>query len=240
MKKFLKGKHVGFIDVYVPSTRVIIEQKSRKINLSTSTKNSDGEFLTPFEQAKRYSDWLPDSERARWIITCNFQEFQIHDMEKPKAEPEIIKLENLEREWRKFLFLVDSSKKEIPHEEKISIEAGKLARKLKNSLKPRYQNPKSSEAKRSLTIFCVRIVFLLYAEDTELEGNSKKFKKGAFHDYLIRHKDSSRSALINLFAVLSQKIEDRDFHLDKDLADFPYVNGGLFEERGKKYRNSSD
>ena len=91
-QKPVKISHVGFIDVYVPSTRTLIEQKSFDVNLDSSAKQSDGNFLTPFEQAKRYSDWLPDSERARWIITCNFQEFHIHDMDHPKAAPEIIKL----------------------------------------------------------------------------------------------------------------------------------------------------
>ena len=223
-------KHKSFIDCYIPSTRTIIEQKSFDVSLGKSAKQSDGSLMTPFEQAKRYSDWLPDSERARWIVVCNFQEFQIHDMERPKATPVIIKLENLAREWRKFLFMADknaASPKDI-HEEEISIKAGELARKLRNSLEKRLKNPESKEAQQSLTIICVRIVFLLYAEDTELSGGGKTFRKGSFHDYLLKHKDSSRRALIDLFTVLSQKIEERDPYLDSDLADFPYVNGGLF------------
>ena len=164
-EKRVELAHKSFIDVYLPLTRVIIEQKSININLENSYKQSDGSTKTPFEQAKRYSDWLPDSERARWIIVCNFQEFQIHDMEHPKAKPEIIKLENLEKEYRKFLFLVDSkalTPKEI-HEEEISIKAGELVGKLYESLKSRYQNPDSENSLRSLNILCVRIVFLLYA-----------------------------------------------------------------------------
>ena len=224
--------HKSFIDGYIPSTRVIIEQKSLDVKLDNAAKQSDGSLMTPFEQAKRYSDWLPDSERARWIITCNFQEFRIYDMERPKADPEIIRLENLEKERRKFLFMVDlnaSSPKDI-HEEEISVKAGELARKLRDSLEKRYKNPGSREAQQSLTVICVRIVFLLYAEDTELSGGGRKFQKGSFHDYMLKHKDSSRTALINLFAVLSQKVEERDPYLDSDLADFPYVNGGLFDE----------
>ena len=122
-----------------------------------------------------------------------------------------------------------SSPKDI-HEEEISVKAGELARKLRDSLEKRYKNPKSREAQQSLTVICVRIVFLLYAEDTELSGGGRKFQKGSFHDYMLKHKDSSRRALIDLFAVLSQKVEERDPYLDSDLADFPYVNGGLFDE----------
>ena len=112
--------HKSFIDAYIPKTRAIIEQKSFDVALDKAAKQSDGTFKTPFEQAKRYSDWLPDSEHARWIITCNFQEFQVYDMERPKAPPEVIRLENLEREARKFQFLVDvkgTTPKDVREEE---------------------------------------------------------------------------------------------------------------------------
>ena len=223
-EKRVELAHKSFIDAYIPKTRVIIEQKSFDINLDKAAKQSDGTFKTPFEQAKRYSDWLPDSERARWIITCNFQEFHVHDMERPKAPPEVIKLENLDP--RKFKFLVDikgTTPKDI-REEEISIKAGGLVKKLKESLKSRYQNPTSKSALKSLTVLCVRIVFLLYAEDSNL------LSKSQFHDFL-KKQSNPRRALIDLFTVLSQKIPERDFYLDDDLKNFPYVNGGLFEEK---------
>ena len=160
--------HKSFIDGYIPSTRIIIEQKSLDVDLDKPEKQSDGTFLTPFEQAKRYYDWLPKSEKGNYIVVCNFQEFRIHDMERPKAEPEIIRLENLEKERQKFLFMVDlnaPNPKDI-HEEEISVKAGELARKLRDSLEKRYKNPGSREAQQSLTVICVRIVFLLYTQST--------------------------------------------------------------------------
>ena len=96
--------HKSFIDAYIPSTRVLIEQKSIDVNLDKAAKQSDGTNATPFEQAKRYRDWLPASEQGRWIVVCNFNEIRVHDMEHPKAAPEIIKLEDLPREWRKLQF----------------------------------------------------------------------------------------------------------------------------------------
>ena len=228
----LEDKHMCYIDVYIPSTKVIIEQKSSEIALGKPSRVTK---LTPFQQAKHYSDWLSASQHADWIITCNFQEFQVHDMEHPKADPEIIHLKDLEEEAENFSFLIDA--RALPpkerRKEKLSIEAGRLVEKLKKSLETCYENPDNDEYlqkknERSLTIFCVRIIFLLYAEDAELEGQGKKFQKGSFHDYLTRHKDSSRNALISLFAVLSTKIEKRDRYFDADLAAFPYVNGGLF------------
>ena len=61
----------------------MIEQKSADKGLNTAIKQSDGSLLTPFQQAKRYSAELPYSDRPRWIVTCNFREFYVYDMEKP-------------------------------------------------------------------------------------------------------------------------------------------------------------
>ena len=96
-------KHVSYIDAYIPSTKVLIEQKSQDVPLAQAAAQSDGKSLTPFEQAKRYSDWLPVSQHARWIILCNFKELWIYDMEKPKADPEVMALQDLTREKLKFL-----------------------------------------------------------------------------------------------------------------------------------------
>ena len=226
-EKRVELEHVSFIDVYIPSTRVIIEQKSIDVSLTKAAQQSDGTYQTPFEQAKRYSDWLPASQRADWIITCNFQEFQIHDMEKPKAEPEIIKLTDLESQWPKLQFLIDvnAAKPKDIKEAEISVKAGELVGKLYNAIHGRYKNPDDEASLRSLNILCVRIVFLLFAEDAGI------FNKRQFHDYLFAHKDSSRLALIALFTVLSQKLEDRDPYTATDLMSFPYVNGGLFNEQ---------
>ena len=225
-EKRVELEHKSFIDAYIPSTRVIIEQKSIDVALDKAAKQSDGTLKTPFEQAKRYSDWLPYEERARWIVVCNFAEFRIHDMEHPKAAPEIIKLEELPREWRKVQFLADSTSaapKEI-RETALSVQAGELVGKLYNALKKRYLDPSGAASLRSLNILCVRIVFLLYAEDAGL------FPKSAFHDYLNSHRENARRALIDLFAALNQRPEERDPY-ETAFNVFPYVNGGLFEEK---------
>ena len=76
----------GFIDGYIPATRVMVEQKSLGKNLRAAIPQSDGSLLTPFQQAKRYCLDLPLSRHPRWIVTCNFVEFDIYDMEKPNAD----------------------------------------------------------------------------------------------------------------------------------------------------------
>ena len=76
----VKLDHTSFIDGMIPSTHVMIEQKSLGKDLRQAIKQSDGSLLTPFQQAQRYSAVLPYSERPRWIVTCNFAEFDVYDM----------------------------------------------------------------------------------------------------------------------------------------------------------------
>lgn len=90
--------HTSFIDAYIPSTKVLIKQKSLDKKLDQPIKQSDGTFLTPFQQAKRYSAELPYSQRPRWIVVCNFFEFHVYDMEQPHGEPEIVLLKDMEGE----------------------------------------------------------------------------------------------------------------------------------------------
>lgn len=223
-EKRVELSHVSFIDAYIPQTGIIIEQKSIDVNLDSPAKQSDGTLTTPFEQAKRYYDWLPASQRGRYIVVCNFTEIRIHDMETPRAQPEVILLRNLGREAHKLAFLIDrraASPKEI-REVELSVKAGELVGKLYDSLLERYVDPDDKDTQRSLNVFCVRTVFLLYAEDAGL------FAKSQFHDYLKTRKLMARNALRELFTVLNQKPEERDSYIDDALKAFPFVNGGLF------------
>ncbi|EEI86340.1 hypothetical protein HMPREF0072_1173 [Anaerococcus lactolyticus ATCC 51172] len=222
----IKLDNTSFIDGYIEATHVLIEQKSSNKDLKKPIIQSDGTKLSPFQQAKRYSIELPYSQRPRWIITCNFKEFFIYDMEKPNAEAEIIKLEDLENEVYRLNFIVSEEEDFIKRETQISIDAGEIVASLYDALLREYQHPENEATLHSLNILCVRLVFCLYAEDAGLFGN-----KNMFHDYLNKYKDSNpRAALINLFRILNQKEEDRDPYEDKDLLAFPYVNGGLFAD----------
>ena len=219
----VKLDHTSFIDGFIPATHILIEQKGRDKDLRKAIKQSDGTLLTPFQQAKRYSAELPYSQRPRWIITCNFQEFLIYDMEKPNGEPESILLKNLAKEYYRLQFIVNSENENIKKEMEISIKAGEIVGVLYDALLKQY-NEKDEEELKSLNELCVRLVFCLYAEDSGLFG-----EKLAFHNYLqgFSIKDTRR-ALIDLFKVLDTKLEDRDKYLDEELTCFPYVNGGLF------------
>lgn len=217
--------HTSFIDGFIPSTHVLIEQKSLGKSLHDPIKQSDGTRLTPFQQAKRYSAELPYSQRPRWVVTCNFAEFYIYDMERPNGEPEIVRLCDLEKEYYRLQFLVDTGDSNIKKEMEVSLQAGEIVGVLYDALLKQYKEPESEETLKSLNALCVRLVFCLYAEDAGIFGSH-----GMFHNYLERHRSEDRRALINLFRVLDQKPEERDKYLDDDLAAFPYVNGGLFAD----------
>ncbi len=216
----------GFIDVMIPSTKVMIEQKGANKDLRKGIVQSDGSVLNPFQQAKRYIVDLPLSEHPRWVITCNFKEFLIYDMEKPTGEPESILLKDLPTEYYRLGFLVEEKSELLHREEQISIKAGELVGKLYDAIQKQYIHPDSEESLRSLNMLCVRLVFCLYAEDAGIFGGHLKF-----HNYIKSFpvKDVRR-ALIDLFRTLDTKEEERDRYIDKDLAAFPYVNGGLFAD----------
>ncbi|MCR5484059.1 MAG: methylase, partial [Clostridiales bacterium] len=163
----VKLDKTSFIDVMIPSTHVMIEQKSIDKNLRKAIKQSDGSLLTPFQQAKRYSSELPYSQRPRWIVTCNFKEFLVYDMENPNGEPESILLENLAKDYYRLGFLVDTGDENIRREEEISIKAGEIVGKLYDALSKQYTNPDDERSQKSLNVLCVRLVFCFYAEDAD-------------------------------------------------------------------------
>jgi len=222
----VKLDHTSFIDGYIGATRVLIEQKGKDIDLKKGAKQSDGAMLTPFQQARRYAGYLPYNQVPRWIVVCNFQEFRIHDMNRPNDEPEILKLEDLEKEYHRLQFLVDTGSEHIKKEMEISLQAGELVGVLYDALLKQYKDPSDPETLKSLNKLCVRLVFCLYAEDAGIFGG-----RSMFHDYLQRYSArDARRALIDLFKVLDTKPKDRDPYMDEDLAAFPYVNGGLFAD----------
>ena len=214
----------NFIDGRIPSTRVLIEQKSIDQDLRAARRQSDGALLNPFQQARRYVVSLPVSEHPRWIVTCNFSEFLVYDMEQPNGEPEQIYLKDMGKEYYRLEFLVDAKSEHLSKEMQVSMQAGEIVGKIYDALLKQYDD-NSPEALRWLNILCVRIVFCLYAEDAGV------FSRDQFHDFLVIYEAKDlRRALRDLFEVLKTPEEKRSKYLQEELAAFPYTNGGLFEE----------
>ena len=213
------------IDVYIPETRVLIEQKSLGIALDKPQAGHGGK--TPFEQAKEYDNYLAFNEKARWIITSNFSDIWIYDMDTQKPEPKKLQLSDLQTKYPRLEFLVKKNVKKITDEMQLSIQAGELVGKIHDRFLEQYNDPLAKHTQRSLNILCVRLVFCLFAEDAGLFAS-----KNAFEQYIEQYRSQDlRRALIDLFTVLNTPDDQRaDMYLPDDLAAFPYVNGGLFAE----------
>jgi len=225
----VKLSNTSFIDAYIEPTHVLIEQKSVDKDLRKAITQSDGSQLTPFQQAKRYAAELPYSKRPRWMVMCNFKSFHVYDMENPQGEPEVIELENLEKEYYRLQFLVDTGSEHLKKEMEVSLKAGEIIGEIYEELLKQYINPDDPHTLKSLNILCVRLVFCLYAEDAGIFGE----KRCMFHDYLAQFKPGDgdmRDGLIRLFEVLNTPIDKRSPYLKQSLTAFPYCNGGLFAD----------
>ncbi len=229
-------EHTSFIDGYIPSTQVMIEQKGREKDLNTPIRQSDGSYLTAFQQAKRYAAELPWSQRPRWIVTCNFRSWCVYDMEQPNSEPQVVLLENLDKEYYRLQFMVEKENVHLRREMEVSMKAGELIGKIYDKLLALYIDSDSPATLHSLNMLCVRLVFCLYAEDAGILG-----RKQLFGDYIDRYPAGKvRQALLSLFEVLDTPVAERDPYLDDDLRVFPYVNGGLFTVQDKAIPQFTD
>ncbi len=225
-----EGKKDKRMDGYIKSTHVLIEQKSGLKDLGKPIRQSGGEMLTAFQQAQDYIKDMPRDEHPLFVITCNFSEFWIYDMNHPHELPEKIKLSELEEEYHR-LEQVLLNGILPPVEKDLSVEAGKIVGKIYDALISQYENPKSKETLKSLNILCVRLVFCFYADKA---GVLSKSGLGAFSQFLIKTNERQmRIALKELFKILDTPKEERDKYLEKDnplFASFNYVNGGLFRD----------
>ena len=233
-EKRVQLSHTSYIDAYIPETKVLIEQKGAKIDLHKAYPQSDGTPLTPFQQAKRYADEMPNSLRPRWIVVCNFQETLVYDLETPHADPQQIFLRDLEKDYYRLQFIADSRNEHIRREEEVSLKAGELVGKLYDALIKEYIDPDESSL-RSLNILCVRIVFCLYAEDAGLFET-----RTSFEDYIKSFTvDNLRDGIIKLFKALDTPLAKRDKY-DLKIKAFPYVNGGLFADQSVEIPNFTE
>ena len=208
----------NFIDAHIPSTRVLIEQKSLGKDLRLPIPQSDGSKLNPFQQAKRYVANMLVDEHPKWIVTCNFEQFLVYDMNQPNGEPEEIWLKDLGKEYYRLQFLVDQKSEHLSKEMRVSMQAGEIVGRIYEALLTQYDD-NSPEALRWLNILCVRIVFCLYAEDAGIFGRDQ------FHNYLVSYETRDlRNALIRLFEVLNTPEDKRSRYLTDDLKACVWLN----------------
>ncbi|MDD6460950.1 MAG: class I SAM-dependent DNA methyltransferase [Bifidobacteriaceae bacterium] len=219
----------GYIDVLCPDARFLVEQKSAGIDLD-KPEQRQGTDVTPVQQALRYSDYLPVSQKPTVICTCNFQRFRFYDLEKdPRAEGAPVAdfaLEDLDGNYATLASIFNEDNSRIVVEQHLSENAGEKVAMLHNAIAKQYKDPDSPENHHALAVLTVRLVFCLYAEDADL------FPRGSFSRYVDSYDaDHLRRAIVDLFRTLNTPESERDTYLEPELKQFPYVNGGLFAEQ---------
>ena len=245
-EKRINWKETGFhgsIDAYIPSTKVLIEQKSFGVNLGKAEMRPNGgdkKPITPLAQAKRYDDQLAQQEKASFFVLSNFSEIWIYDRRTNlDAKPIKLKLNDLKKQINLLNFLVrlDKTNEPIEKEKKVSLAAGALVSQMYDELTKIFEkHPEipSENVQKSIITICVRLVFCLYAEDAGLFDDTKS----EFHDYLAPVPANRLGiALKRLFEILDTdddtRLKNDPFYKSDDpvLAKFPYVNGGMFHDQ---------
>lgn len=198
----------GYIDLLWKGT-ILIEMKSRGKNLDRA-----------YQQAKDYTHGLKQHELPKYILISDFENFRLYDLEDDKTIE--FKLKDLVNNVQHFGYILGYQKKVYKEQDPANIKAAELMGKLHDRLE------EIGYTGHPLEVYLVRILFLLFAEDTTI------FNKQQFQDYIEQRtaEDGSDLAakLQELFQVLNTPKEHRFKNLDEQLADFPYVNGKLFEE----------
>lgn len=223
------------IDIRVKTSKVVIEQKSNDVNLDLKQKQSGKDasgnevWLTPMEQAIRYYNNLDKPEQGRYVIVSNFKEFRIWDSYHKNAPVKRIALEELPSRWREFKFLYEPYRPEgyvdEKREERVSSTASDYIRNLYDTIYASKKEWTKSEL-QSLNMFCVRVVFCLFAEDAGI------FDDGQFSTFLNKFPAKDLSKKFDaLFFWLDMKDSNRHEYYklaDVEIQNFPYVDGGLF------------
>jgi len=198
----------GYIDLLWKGT-ILIEMKSRGKNLDKA-----------YGQAIEYTHGLKEHELPKYILISDFENFRLYDLEENKTVD--FKLNDLVNNVQHFGYLLGYQKKVYKEQDPANIKAAELMGKLHDRLE------EIGYTGHPLEVYLVRILFCLFAEDTTI------FNKQQFQEYIEQRTNIDGSDLAaklqELFQVLNTPKENRFKNLDEQLADFPYVNGKLFEE----------
>ncbi|MEG4235612.1 hypothetical protein QUA40_26480 [Microcoleus sp. Pol11C3] len=198
----------GFIDLLWKGT-ILVEHKSRGKDLDKAT-----------QQAKDYFPNLKEHELPKYILVSDFQKFRLYDLD--TNETKEFDLKDFVNHVHLFGFMAGYEKRVYKDEDPVNIAAAELMGDLHDRLK------EIGYTGHDLEVYLVRLLFCLFADDTGI------FNKGIFWEYIDRHTKEDGSDLAmhiaSIFQVLNTPNEKRFKNLDENLAQFPYVNGKLFEE----------
>lgn len=198
----------GFIDLLWKGV-ILVEHKSRGKNLDKA-----------MQQAKDYFPGLKEHELPKYILVSDFQKFKLYDLDTNITTE--FELKDFINQVHLFGFIAGYEKRTYKDEDPVNIQAAELMGKLHDKLEAvGYRG-------HDLEVYLVRLLFCLFADDTGI------FDKGIFWEYIDLHTKSDGSDLAmhiaSIFHTLNTPPEKRLTNLDTNLAQFPYVNGKLFEE----------
>jgi hypothetical protein len=206
----LPGDKQGFIDLFWPGT-LIVEQKSAGLDLRKASS-----------QALDYYDWLPERDRPRYILTSDFQRWHLLDLEEGREWRFL--LSELKHNVEAFAFILGVQPRLNRRQSPANAKASQLMGQLHEQL------AETGYSGHDLEVMLVRLLFILFADDTRIFNN-----KDQFQDLLERRTSPDGRDLgdwlARLFEVLNTPEERRQSTTDGDLLDFPYINGALFAER---------
>ncbi|MGP5257489.1 DNA methyltransferase [Glutamicibacter ardleyensis] len=203
----------GYIDALVPGT-CLIEMKSRGKDLALAES-----------QALDYVQALNQFEEPRWIITSDFFNFRVLDLQADgENDTTIFTLEDLPKKIEVLSFLAGYQQRSFgsKEQETASIKAAKLMADLYEALEG------SGYDDHEASVFLVRTLFALYADDSGV------WERDMFYEFLEMRTNSDGSdlggQLTTLYQALNKRPENRQKNLDDLIQRFPYVNGGIFAE----------
>lgn len=205
------GRH-GYIDALLPGL-CLIEMKSRGKDLAVAE-----------QQALDYIDGLSDIEAPRWVITSDFRNFRILDLEALDADTETFTLQELPQRSEDLAFLAGYQIRSFgdQQQEAASITAARLMADLYEALEG------SGYDDHEASVFLVRTLFALYADDAGV------WERDSFLEFIETRTSEDGSDLGGQLTVLYQAMnrepERRQKVLDPLVKRFPYVNGGIFAE----------
>lgn len=221
--------HNGYVDVLIPSARVIVEQKSLGIDLSKPEKRQ-GRMVTPAQQALAYAQGMPLTQQPRYVVVCNFAELWVYDREANalcKGNPLFkLLLSELPKNLAAIRFLAGEGTAPTTLSEAVSVKAGKIMGHLHDLVAASFIDTDAPESHHALSVLMTRLMFLMFCEDAGL------VEPNAFRDY-VQHFQAPdlRQGLKDLFCWLDTPDAKRDPYAGEWLRRLPYMNGGLFREQ---------
>ncbi len=198
-----------YIDVYWKNV-ALIEHKSAGLNLDKAELQARGYWLS-----------LPPGYRPKTIIISDFKNFRLIDVALNRTHE--FPLSKLPENIHRFEAIISGNRTRISHEEiTVDQEAAKLMANLYLELESHgYEGHETS-------VFLVRILFLLFGDDTGM------WEKNSFLKLVMETKEDGSdvgSKLDTLFENLNTSESMRSKVLSSEFKPFPYVNGGIFEEK---------